>query len=436
MNSHLKRVVAIGGAALLLASLAGCGTANRNAAPGPTELSDEPVTLRMAWWGGDGRHERTQQVIDLFEEKYPNITVEPEFSDWAGYWEKLATSTAGKNSPDVIQMDQLYLASYGARGALADLNELGVDTSGMEPSVRDMGLYDDTLYAAPISTSITAMLVNSDLLDQVGVPVPDNADSWTWDEYSDWGAAVTAASPPGTYGASIPFTEYQLQLFVRQHGEELFDSEGVAVSPQVLEEFFQNSLDLVEAGAAAPASVWAETAGLPLDQTPMAVGTVASFPNTATLISAYSGASGANLELLPLPATEDGVEDFEYAKPGMYWSISSQSEHPIEAAALVNFFLNDEEAAKILGAERGLPANADALDAIYDQLTPQEQAVVAYTESRQPFFGDAPDIVPNGASNIQEIIQRYQQEVLFGQTTPADAAKNMIAELQQSIDAA
>lgn len=434
MKPTVKRVVALGGAAVLAASLAGCGTANRDNAS--QELSDEPVTLRMAWWGGDGRHERTQQVIDLFEEEYPNITVEPEFSDWSGYWEKLATSTAGKNSPDVMQMDQLYLASYAARGTLADLGGLDIDMSGMETSVRDMGLYDGTLYAAPVSTSITAMLVNTDLLEEVGVPLPENAESWTWDEYREWGAAVTAASPAGTYGASIPFTEYQLQLFVRQHGEELFDSEGVTASAEVLELWFENALQLSDAGASAPASVWAEGAGLPLDQSPMGVGTVATFPNTATTIAAYKDASGANIALVPLPRSEGGVDEFEYIKPGMYWSISSQSEHPAEAAALVDFFLNNEEAAKILGAERGLPANAGSLEAISDQLSPEEQLVVEYTESREPFLGDAPDIVPNGASNVQEVLQRYQQEVLFGQKTPAEAAEALIDELQRSIDAA
>jgi multiple sugar transport system substrate-binding protein len=434
MKPFAKRAVALGGVAALLATLVGCGTANNAASP--TELSDEPVTLRLAWWGGDGRHERTQQVIDLFEEEYPNITVEPEFSDWAGYWEKLATSTAGNNSADVMQMDQLYLASYAARGTLADLGTMDIDLDGMNPSVRDMGLYDGTLYAAPISTSVTSMLVNTDLLDEIGVELPENADSWTWDEYLEWGRAVSEAAPSGTYGASLPFTEYQLQLFIRQHGENLFGSDGVAVSPETLALWFQNALDLTESGAAAPASVQAESAGLPLDQTSMAVGTVASFPNTATLISAYSGASGANIELLPLPRTEGGVDDFEYAKPGMYWSVSSRTEHPAEAAALVDFFLNDPEAAKILGAERGLPANADALDAVFDELSPEEQSVVAFTEAREALFGDAPDIVPNGASNIQDILQRYQQEVLFGQRTPLEAAEAMIAELQQSIDAA
>ena len=79
-RTFLRAGVGIVAASLAL-GLAGCGlgTAGDGAS---TELSDEPVTIRMYWWGGDARHQRTQEVIDLFEKKHPNITVEAEFSDW------------------------------------------------------------------------------------------------------------------------------------------------------------------------------------------------------------------------------------------------------------------------------------------------------------------------------------------------------------------
>src|SRR5690606_12574993 len=150
MKRNILRTGAALAAGALAVGLAGCGTGGN---AGDAELSDEPVTLRMYWWGGDNRHERTQQAIDLFEDKYPNITVEPEFADWTGYWEKLATSTAGKNMPDVIQMDQLYLASYADRGTLVDLTDYDIGTDGMEESVLGMGGSDGGLYAIPISTS-------------------------------------------------------------------------------------------------------------------------------------------------------------------------------------------------------------------------------------------------------------------------------------------
>ena len=86
-----------------------------------TELSDKPVTLRFTWWGNDARTAATQEVIAAFEKEYPNITIEPQFTDWAGYWDKLATETAANDTPDIIQMDEKYIATYGDRGALLDL---------------------------------------------------------------------------------------------------------------------------------------------------------------------------------------------------------------------------------------------------------------------------------------------------------------------------
>lgn len=423
-------------AAALAFGLAGCSLGTADAGGEPAELSDEPVTIRMYWWGGDARHQRTQEVIDLFEEKYPNITVEPEFSDWSGYWEKLATSTAGKNSPDVIQMDQLYLASYADRGSLVDLADYDIDTAEMEDSVLGMGESGDGLYAIPISTSAMSVVVNTDLLAQLGVALPDNTDTWTWEEYAAWAQTVTAAAPSGTFGASLAQNEFMLQLFARQNGDNLFENGELAVSPETMTAFFQIALDSTRSGASAPASSWAEASSLALDQGPFAVGTAASSFITATQISAYAQASGAALELVPVPTTGDGVDDFDYFKAGMYWSVSSQSAHPAEAALLIDFFLNDPEAVKIIGSERGLPAISSALDVIGDDLTPEEVKAVEFSETRMPFLGEAPAIVPNGASDVDAVLLRHMQEVLFENATPEEAATAFITDVQTSIDAA
>lgn len=435
----MKRTTVRIGASVVSAAfvlgLAGCGlgTGNQEAS---TELSDEPVTLRMYWWGGDARHERTQQVIDLFEEEHSNITVEPEFADWSGYWDKLATSTAGKDSPDVVQMDQLYLASYADRGSLVDLGEFGIGTEGMSDSLLGTGLVNDGQYGMPISTSSMAIGVNTDLLDEIGVPLPDNTDSWTWEEYSDWAQKVTDAGGGSVYGATLPWNEFMVQIFARQNGDSLFEDGNVAVDPATMEGFFQTILDMTESGASAPASEWAESNNLALDQTPFSVGTAASSFIIATQISAYSAASGANLELVPVPNVSGGADDAEYFKAGMYWSVSSQSEHPAEAAELIDFFLNDPEAVAIIGTERGLPGLPATLEVIGDSLTDTEKQDQAFTEELAKRVGDAPEIVPNGASDIDAVTLRYMSDVLFGRTTPAEAAEAYIDELQASIDAA
>jgi multiple sugar transport system substrate-binding protein len=50
--------------------------------------------------------------------------------------------------------------------------------------------------------------------------------------------------------------------------------------------------------------------------------------------------------------------------------------------------------------------------------------------------GAAPRVTPNGASSIEAILKRHTEEVLFGRSTPDQAAAAFIKELQAEIDAA
>ncbi len=430
----IRRTAAGAVAAAAALALAACGLAQPTAS---TELSDKPVTLRVMWWGGEARHERTQEVVTLFEERYPNITIEPEFSDWSEYWEKLATATAEGSPPDVVQMDQLYLASYASRGRLADLGPLTqLRTSGVDhQSVLGMGTWNDTLYAMPISTTSTGLLVNMDLIGELGTPLPDTS-TWSWEEFGAWAQEVTEKSPAGTYGTGIIHNEFSLQLFARQHGDELFSEDGIVIEPETLADYFRLALDWTSSGAAAPAALTAESLGLPLDQTPFATGKTAAIFAPSTLITAYAAAIDAELELVPLPTPDAGATKYDYFKPGMYWSVSSTSEHPAEAALLIDYLVNDPEATAIIGTERGIPANARTLDNISEKLTPEEAKAADFAQQRTAHVGEAPTIVPNGASDIESILQRYIQDVIFERQKPLDAANGLIAEVRSSIDAA
>lgn len=431
--NRIRRTAAGTAAAAMALTLAACGVGQTT---GSTELSDEPVTLRVNWWGGDNRHARTQEVFDLFEEKYPDITIEPEFSDWNGYWEKLATATAGGNSADVVQMDQVYLASYASRGSLIDLGTLPqLDTSALDESVLGMGSWNDTLYAMPVSTTSTGLLVNTDLIDEIGVPLPDTS-TWTWDEYEAWAQEFTEKSPADTYGGGIMGNEFSLQLFARQHGDQLFSDDDIVIKPETLAAYFQLALDWTKDGAAAPASMTTESIKLPLDQTPFATGKAATLYTPSTMITAFAASMDAELELVPLPTPDEDTAKYDYYKPGMYWSVSATSEHPAEAALLIDFLVNDPASTTIIGTERGIPANPQTIEDLGDTLTDEERKAADFAEQRKPHLGEAPAIVPNGASDVEAVMLRYLQDVMFEETTPQDAADDLIAEVSSSIAAA
>ena len=52
------------------------------AAPQTTDAggSQEPVTIRFSWWGGESRQKATLAAVDAFMKEYPWITVECEYS--------------------------------------------------------------------------------------------------------------------------------------------------------------------------------------------------------------------------------------------------------------------------------------------------------------------------------------------------------------------
>ncbi len=81
-----------------------------------TTSADEPVTLRMAWWGSQTRHDRTVQVIEMYEKENPNVKIEYEFFSFDDYFTKLKTLVASDQVWDIFQlggnfpmyMDKIY----------------------------------------------------------------------------------------------------------------------------------------------------------------------------------------------------------------------------------------------------------------------------------------------------------------------------------------
>ena len=121
-----KRLVSVAlVAALAAGTLAGCGSSssgdNTQAAAGGETAgkggsSDENITLRFAWWGGDERNEATLKVIEQFEAAHPNITIEAEYGGSDGYHDKLATQLASGTAADIVQVDPEVFPTYVSTG--------------------------------------------------------------------------------------------------------------------------------------------------------------------------------------------------------------------------------------------------------------------------------------------------------------------------------
>ena len=105
--------------------------------------------IRLIWWGNPERDKRTLAVVDLYQKENAGVTVDPENYGWNDYWQKLGTMAAGKNLPDVIQMDYRYIFEYARRGQIADLQPFmgkELDLGDFDKTQLDSGKVDDKLY--------------------------------------------------------------------------------------------------------------------------------------------------------------------------------------------------------------------------------------------------------------------------------------------------
>lgn len=421
-------------AAVALCVTAACGT-SVGAADVPVVPAKGDVTIRLNWWGGDARIKATEKAVKGFEKEHPYIHVDTEYADWTGYWDKLAVQSAGGNAPDVMQMDELYLAFYGSMDALLDLNKTSkyLDLSTMDKSLKTMGQVEGKQVAAPAATSQYGVIVNNDLLDSLDLTLPDT-DHWTWDEFRDFAKQVSDKSGGKIIGAIAPDNGYGLQLWARQHGESLFKGNTVAISPETLASFLQLPADWAKNGIEGSAERWSENTAATLNDTDFGKDKQAMMIAQATQITPYAEAAGTdNMTLVQLPQITPG-ERTMYLKPGMYWAISSGTQHPAEAAMLVDYLINDKNVGTILGTERGIPANNDIRKMLAKDAIGTDRTALDFVDEIQPTLGQSPSITPNGASELDKTIVRYQQDVVFGKRKALDAAKAMIAELQESID--
>ena len=106
----LRRLMALTTAVVMAASLTACGgqkaeTNTQTADSGKeSAASGEQITLRMAWWGSQTRHDATNKVIEMYEEQNPNVHIEAEFYDFDSYFTKLDTLVAADDVWDIFQM--------------------------------------------------------------------------------------------------------------------------------------------------------------------------------------------------------------------------------------------------------------------------------------------------------------------------------------------
>ncbi|MEN3308391.1 MAG: pectin-derived oligosaccharide transport system substrate-binding protein [Micromonosporaceae bacterium] len=414
----------------VLAAGAGCGSGG-----GGTGAAAGPVTIRFTWWGNADRAAVTEQAVKLFEQKNTGIKVETSFAEFNAYFQKLATQIAGGAAPDVLQMDYRYVREYGDRGVLADLGsgQSKVDTSGVTPQLLSGGTVDGKLLGIPPTQNTQEFTYDPAAWQQAGAAAP--RDGWTWSDLKTAAGKVSKQSGGKVRGV-VDFgpIEDWYEVWLRQQGKSLYTADGkLGYTAGDVAAWWQLASDLRTSGASTPPEVTAKLDGSQAND-PVAKKTAsAGFGYDSGFTPKTWEIYGRTLKLAPFPS--DSGKLGQYAKPAMMFSVAQHSAHKDAAAKLINFLVNDAQAGTVLGMSRGLPANQQVRRSVGAALTGPPQVSYAFEQQVGPKLDQAPPPPPKGAGTVKAAFQRIYDEVMFGRSSPQQAAERFMTEARQALSA-
>jgi multiple sugar transport system substrate-binding protein len=384
----------------------------------------QTTTLRLAWWGGDARHEMYNRLADMYQQENPNIRLEREFAGWDPYWERLATQTAGGNAPDILHMHQVFLAEYASRGVLMNLQPLieagTIDLSDFPQAIIDTGNYGDGIYMITLGNSAPGTHYNVRLFEEAGVEVPDF--DWTWDDFERIVVELSDALGPNVYGVNdAGYWDQTLELFMRQQGKRFFDGGELGFDRDDLIEYWSMWERLRQAGAIPPADLTSEYAGVSHADSMLVRGTIAMQMMSGNQHKLYQDQTEDELGLTTLPRSSDPDAPSGDTVGGAYISISARTQHPEAAAAFVNWFVNDVEVARIYNNEHG-PVGSETVQAVLsEQLDPADQRLAQMMNFVSQRVEPADDRPPR-AGEVVAAFTRIYEELAFGRFASVEAA--------------
>ncbi len=423
----MKKLGLIALSFLLLFSLAACNSSGKETSGG----KDDKITLRVAWWGGQPRHDYTMKVIEMYEKANPNVEIEAEFANFDDYWKKLAPMAAANQLPDIIQMDTAYLSQYGEKGQLEDLTKYtedgSIDVSSIDENTLSGGKIGDNMYGFNLGSNVLSVITNDDMLKSSNVELND--ESWTWDDFVTMASAVQKST--GKYGTNgMNPADVFFPYYLRTQGERFYNQDGDGLSytdDKLFVDYFNLQLELLDGKAFPTPDVQAQVKGLEDDF--IVKGNAAMTWNWSNQYLGFAQLTDAPLTLNLPP--EQAAETALFLKPSMYFSVPKSSEHKEEAAKFIDFFVNDVEANKLIKGDRGVPVSSKVIEAIKPELTEEETKIFEYVEraSQNASQADPPD--PLGSAEVMKALKDVSEQILFKKITPEEGAKTFRTQAEE-----
>lgn len=394
----------------------------------------QETELTITWWGSQNRHDRTIEVIELFEAANPNISITYEFSGWNDYWTRVNTQAAGGNIACVMQHDYKFMTEWAQRGLLLPLDELyasgAINVSDIDQSILDSGKVGGETYGISLGTNTQVYILDVDAFEAADIELPSR--DWTFDDFE---AISNQFAEQGVWGMAYgQWDEAIIRAMIYSDGQSFFNEDGTGVGvedPARVIEYMNRLYAMIETGAIPPMDLQADIAAPGIEGSPIITGKEAmryQWSNQVVALTTAAG-EGRTFEMYPVPRWADGISP-NYLKPSMFFSITKDCANVEEAAMFIDFFTNSLEANDVLFAERGVPVSAVVRDHLATQVDPVNKQIFDFIAEVSEYAMPVPPPEPAGYSDIVNNVMTplFSEPILFGVTSAEDAYEILLSE--------
>lgn len=422
--------LAAGAAAVLSLSLvlSACSGIKKEEAGSAESGDGKSITLRIMWWGSQARHDATLKALDLYSEKNPGITFEPEYQSFDGYQDKLSTQSAGKNTPDIFQMDAAWFNDWASSGRLEDLSSIPADH--IDKALLETGTYQGKLYAMPLGNNAWGMVYNKTMMDSLGVQPPK-----TWDEFFAMARDLKPKLAKDQYltrdltADGAFYMSYQLGM---GKGFSMSKDGKFHYDEATWKDWMNKWAELRKDNLVTPPDV---TVSDKAQDAQMDLLIQEKILLRGAHAAEFGGTDALKPGVMALTTQPRGTQAGGWLKASMYWSVSPNSQYKEEAKKFIDWFVNSEEAGEILGTSRGIPVNKTVADALQPKFTDVDKSSLGLINEVSK-DGAAFDPGPGnkgGWANFTKEYDNITQSIMFGKIS-IDEGWDQIVKLSKSLE--
>jgi multiple sugar transport system substrate-binding protein len=350
-----------GPAATTAASAPASAPAAESVAPSDAGYTGPEATITYSIWGDPAELKNQQAIVDAFHAANPKITVKVTVSDWEPYWDKLQTSIAGGDAPDVFAMDGPLFPDYQTRDVLLDLKPY-IDKTGYDLSqLADQAVSDfttpDGQFGLPRDLNVVALYYNKKMFDAASLPYPD--DSWDWAKLVEVSKKLTVRTSDGKvsqwgfYTETTDMENYWSEL-VWQNGGDIVsaDRKSSLVGSDQAAGALQFLQDLIWKEKVMPDAAITDALGDAFEQ-----GQAALESNGSWLVATHQ-AAGIDFGIAPLPKGPAGQATSINPTGAV---VFKGTKNPDAAWEFVKYLASPEAQTKLMELKASLPANKEVL---------------------------------------------------------------------------